>query len=359
MNDRRIAFRMADANWNRVMEGLRTLEDIARFQDLASFQSHYKTSRHALQLAIEDWDRTELLSSRDSDQDVGRTEKQAAELSRSGGILDIASSASGRCEQGLRVLEEIAKFLYPDSVRRFESLRYRIYDINAELQLALRRDLEFLNRALLYVLVDCRLPLTDFRQRIEEISHAGVDLIQIRDKNAEAATLIRYTDAAINTLNRDRTRVIVNDRVDVATCTHAWGCHIGQEDLPAPCARHQLRGTQILGVSTHDVEQVKKAIADGADYMGCGPTFPSGTKSFDSFAGISFLSRAASLLLESKGTTAAFAIGGIQPSNVSQVFASGFDRIAVSGCIWGSEKPDRVAAALKDALLANRSGRIE
>lgn len=358
MNDRLTAFRIADANGNRVMEGLRTLEDIARFQNLASLQSCYKSCRHALQRAWDGWDRVELLRARDASADVGRTEKEPSELSRTGGILDIASSASGRCEQGLRVLEEIAKFVHPDSASQFESLRYRIYDINAELLLALRRDLEFLNQSRLYVLVDCRLPLADFLDRVLEISKAGVDLLQIRDKAAEPSIVAQYANAAVNILDASRTRVIINDRVDVATCSQVWGCHIGQEDLPFPCARKLLRGSQILGVSTHDLEQVKKAIDLGADYIGCGPTFPSGTKDFPTFPGVAFLSRAASLLSQSGGLPAAFAIGGIQPSNIQQVLEAGFQRIAVSGCVWNATEPREVADALKNTLVANRGGRI-
>jgi thiamine-phosphate pyrophosphorylase len=356
-NDRQIALRMADANLNRVMEGLRTLEDIARFSDLASLQSRYKSLRHCLQQVLSTWDQSALLAARDAEHDVGRTEKQAAELSREDGLLDIAASAAGRCEQGLRVLEESAKFLFPATATAIESIRYRVYDLDAELQLALQRDLAFLDRSQLYVLVDCQLPLARFVQRIEAISNAGVDLIQIRDKAAQAVTQIQYADAAVNALDPNITRIIINDRIDIASCCKAWGCHVGQEDLPPVIARGILRGEQILGVSTHDLRQIQKAVDDRADYVGCGPTFPSKTKSFDQFAGLPFLEQATQYLIKSELKLPAFAIGGIHPENLHQVLDAGFDRIAVSSCVWNSNDPAGVSEQLKKRLLAKRGGR--
>lgn len=357
INDRQTSLRMSDANRNRVMEGLRTLEDIARFRDMVSLQSRYKAARHDLQRAFESWDLSSLLMARDARDDVGRTEKQVAELSRSRGLIDIAASAAGRCEQGLRVLEETAKFLYPSTAAAIESLRYRVYDLDAELQLALRRDIGFLERAQLYVLIDCRLPIATFLQRVREISQSGVDLIQVRDKSAEVVALIQYTNAAVDALDPNQTRVIVNDRIDIASGCNAWGAHVGQEDLPLDIARGILRGNQVLGVSTHDLSQIQRAVQGPADYIGCGPTFPSQTKSFQKFAGLPFLCQAAQWLQQSDRKIPAFAIGGIQPENLPRVLDTGFDRVAVSGCVWNAEHPSAVAETLKDLLVAKRGGR--
>jgi len=339
------------------MEGLRTLEDIARFSDLASLQSRYKTVRHSLQKVFGSWDRSELLAYRDAHADVGRTEKQAAELAREDGMADIAASASGRCEQGLRVLEESAKFLFPATAPAIESLRYLLYDLNAELLLTLQRDPAFLDRAQLYVLVDCQLPLSKFVQRIGEISRAGVDLIQIRDKGAQPVTQIEYADAAVDAVDPRITRIIMNDRIDIASCCKAWGCHVGQEDLSPSIARGLLRGNQILGVSTHDLVQIQKAVDDRADYIGCGPTFPSKTKSFEHFAGLPFLEQAAHYLERTERKLPAFAIGGIDPGNLPRVLEAGFDRIAVSSCVWDFDDPAGVSEQLKKHLLARRGGR--
>jgi thiamine-phosphate pyrophosphorylase len=288
-------------------------------------------------------------------------------LDRAKGLADIAAAAAGRCEQGLRVLEEISKFLYPTTATNttatntnsmsIESVRYRVYDLNAALLLTLRRDLDFLKRAQLYVLIDCQLPENEFADRIRAISEAGVDLIQIRDKSADTIRILEATQLAVETVSRDQTRIIVNDRIDIASCSLAWGAHVGQEDLPTNAARRLLAGHQILGLSTHNLDQIEKALHASVDYIGCGPTFPSSTKSFDSFSGLRFLEEASKLLQERGSPMPAFAIGGIDPENLAQVIDSGFSRIAVSSCVWKAASPAKVAGELKKMLQQSRGGR--
>jgi thiamine-phosphate pyrophosphorylase len=101
-------------------------------------------------------------------------------------------------------------------------------------------------------------------------------------------------------------------------------------------------------MSTHDVEQVKAAIALGADYVGCGPTFPSSTKSFQSFSGIPFLEQARPLLEEAN--IPGFAIGGVHAENIREVVRAGFQRVAVSNAIWNAEKPGDAAKRIREML---------
>ena len=334
-----VALRILDANRNRVLEGLRTLEDLARFHSFSELQAAYKSFRHVVQQASSDWDSSGMLVARNADEDVGRTQKTAAELDRSFGLKAIAASASGRVEQGLRVLEETAKFVYPSSAGAIESVRYRVYDTNAKLRLALARDVSFFDRAKLYVLVDCQIPLRQFVDRLREISAAGVPLIQIRDKQASALTLIDYTRNAIDALDASRTRVIINDRVDIANVTDAWGVHVGQEDIPPSDAAALLGSHKIIGWSTHDVGQVRRAFEQQVDYIGCGPTFPSNTKSFQEFSGTRFLRDANAVLAENNAAIPAYAIGGIHTGNLREVLDTGFSRVAVSSAVWRAENP--------------------
>ncbi|MFN9984394.1 MAG: thiamine phosphate synthase, partial [Pirellula sp.] len=325
-----IALRILDANRNRVLEGLRTLEDLARFHSFPELQAAYKSYRHAVLEVSSGWDSFSMLAARNADEDVGRTQKTAAELDRSGGLHAIAASASGRVEQGLRVLEETAKFAYPGSAGAVESIRYRVYDTNAKLRLALARDASFFGRAKLYVLVDCQLPLKQFVDRLREISTAGVSLIQIRDKQSSAETLIEYSRNAIDALDERLTRVIINDRVDLTQITDAWGVHVGQEDIPPSDASALLGIHKIVGWSTHDVGQVRRALELRVDYIGCGPTFPSSTKSFHEFSGTRFLREAHAVLSENNAAMPAYAIGGIHLGNLQEVLDTGFSRVAVS-----------------------------
>ena len=99
---------------------------------------------------------------------------------------------------------------------------------------------------------------------------------------------------------------------------------------------------KLVGVSTHNIDQARQAVCDGADYIGIGPTFPSGTKSFDYFPGLDFLREVAAEI-----TLPAFAIGGIDLTNVSQVAAAGIHRVAVSGCVNQASDPGRIVMAIR------------
>jgi thiamine-phosphate pyrophosphorylase len=348
--DRNTAYRIIDANLNRAAEGLRTLEDIARFQDFAAIQRCYKNVRHQLTEVTKDWEFGNLLRSRDAARDVGREVKTEAEADRSGGLFAIVNAAVQRVQQSLRTLEEMAKFVYPKSAPSIEALRYRVYDVNASLQLRLTRDLSFFKNAQLYVLVDCHLPQDEFEKRIREISLAGVPLIQIRDKTRDASDLIRYTETAVDCVDGMRTRIIVNDRADVAACTCAWGLHVGQTDLTISQARKLLPSQSVVGLSTHTLDQVRSAIDESVDCIGCGPVFSSKTKSFSELSGLQFLTEAAELLSAQESSLPAFAIGGIDEENIQHVMNTGFRRVAVSSCVWKSKTPARAAESLLGVL---------
>ena len=344
------AHRLLDANLNRAFEALRTLEDIARFQDQGAFQTQYKILRHQLKAATQDWSREQLYASRDSGGDVGREIKTASESSRTGGLSEIAEAASQRIQQSLRCLEEAAKFVYPNSATAIESVRYRVYDLNAQMLLSQKRDVLFLKQAKLYVLADCQLPPEQFIQRVRELSRSGVDLIQIRDKQLDAHALVDYTQSAIEVVDAKQTRIIVNDRADIVQCTTAYGLHVGQTDLSVAQSRSIIAPTCVVGLSTHDMAQVKEAIAVGADYIGCGPTFVSNTKEFTTFAGLSFLRLVSAYLQEAGATLPVFAIGGIDITNLKSLLETGVRRVAVSKAIWGAERPGVAAEAMRQIL---------
>jgi thiamine-phosphate pyrophosphorylase len=103
----------------------------------------------------------------------------------------------------------------------------------------------------------------------------------------------------------------------------------------------------MIGVSTHSIQQVRQAVLDGANYIGVGPTFPSGTKEFADFPGIGLLRTVAAEI-----RLPAFAIGGITTDNIAEVLSAGFARIAVSGAVIAARDPARAVTELKDALLS-------
>ncbi len=349
-HEEQASHRLLDANLNRSFEAFRTLEDIARFQSQSVFQTKYKTLRHQLRAATQEWIHEALYASRDAGQDVGRETKTAAEASREGGLSQIASAASQRVQQSLRCLEEVSKFMYPNTAAAIETIRYQVYDLNAKLLLAQQRDTAFLAKAKLYVLADCQLPLQAFVSRVRELGLAGVDLIQIRDKQIDAQELIRYTQAAVHAVDATTTRMIVNDRADVLQCTDAFGLHVGQTDLSVSQSRSLIRPACVLGLSTHDLEQVRAAVALGVDCIGCGPTYRSNTKNFSAFSGLAFLTETAEFLQSVHSQLPAFAIGGIELSNLKPLLGTGIGRVAVSKAVWGADRPGDAAASFRKIL---------
>ena len=112
-------------------------------------------------------------------------------------------------------------------------------------------------------------------------------------------------------------------------------------------ARRILGPNALIGVSTHDIEQVRQAVLDGASYLGVGPTFPSRTKQFGELAGLDFVRAAAA-----ETTLPAFAIGGVNLDTVGAAAAAGARRAAVSEAICRAADPRAAAAALRCEALA-------
>jgi thiamine-phosphate pyrophosphorylase len=143
--------------------------------------------------------------------------------------------------------------------------------------------------------------------------------LQIRMKSASASEVLAAARRVRDAVHRAGALLIINDRVDLALVSGADGVHLGQTDLPLAAAR-QIAPGLLIGVSTHDEDQVRAAVAAGADYLGYGPVFPTRTKDNpDPVQGIQALARACALA----NLTPVVAIGGIAPANVTAVAAAG------------------------------------
>jgi thiamine-phosphate pyrophosphorylase len=140
---------------------------------------------------------------------------------------------------------------------------------------------------------------------------------------------------------------IINDRPDLALLAEADGVHLGQEDLPVQEARRLLGPTAVIGVSTHDLAQLRQAVLEGASYVGVGPTFPSRTKDFAALAGLEFVSAASA-----ETSLPAFVLGGVTLANVGAALAAGARRVAVSHAICAADEPQAVARHFREALAA-------
>jgi thiamine-phosphate pyrophosphorylase len=152
----------------------------------------------------------------------------------------------------------------------------------------------------------------------------GARLVQIRNKNASAREFLQQVVAILEFAPAD-SRVIVNDRADIALLSGAGGLHLGQTDLPPQRVRKFLSATQVLGYSTHSPRQALEAERLPVDYIAAGPVFPTSTKTdADPVIGLNGLRE-----ICSRTRRPVVAIGGITMENARDVFACGAASIAV------------------------------
>ena len=349
------SLRMLDANLNRATEGLRLAEDYCRFALNDQFLTgQFKSVRHELVTCLNTVPASSRLAARETQADVGATLTTPQEASRES-LAQIAGAACQRVQQALRVIEECLKLTAAEAAARVEALRYRTYTL-AKACGTTADSQQRLAAARLYVLIDGGLAECEFAERVQALLSCGVDIIQLRDKRLDDKTLLSRARLLRRCIEERRAAslidhhttthhlpltthplFIVNDRPDIATLARADGVHVGQEELSVYDVR-QVVGTEMLvGVSTHSIEQARQAVLDGANYIGCGPVFPSATKHFAHFPGLEFLHQVAAEI-----SLPAFAIGGITPQNAPQVLATGFRRVALRGAADDAERIDKL-----------------
>jgi thiamine-phosphate pyrophosphorylase len=113
---------------------------------------------------------------------------------------------------------------------------------------------------------------------IREAVEAGIELIQIREKDLPTRALLQFVESAVVFAQGSGTRLVVNDRLDVALAAGAEGVHLGTQSLPAPAVRKTAPEGFLMGVSCHSREDVLTAEAAGADYVVLGPIFETPSK---------------------------------------------------------------------------------
>jgi thiamine-phosphate pyrophosphorylase len=180
---------------------------------------------------------------------------------------------------------------------------------------------------------------------IAEAAAGGADIVQLREKTLPDGELLGRARDVRRWTRKAGVLFIVNDRPDIARLADADGVHLGEDDLPVREARRILGPDALIGVSTHNLEQVRRAVLEGASYLGVGPTFASATKQFSELAGLEFV-RVAS----AETSLPAFVLGGVTTDNIEQVVAAGGKRVAVGAAVGQAEEPRLVAAALRRAL---------
>ncbi len=338
---------MIDADGNRSREGLRVLEDLARFVlDDADLASSIKEARHEVTAILASLPLSGL-AARDAEGDVGGSIGTTAEYDRPG-IAAIAEAAGSRTSEALRSLEEASKLVGTTSepARGLESLRYRVYDLTARLVESLGRNGPAGWRVqVLLTESACR---HGWRETLEAVIAGGADAIQIREKELDATALLERTRLVIEVARPAGVPVIVNDRADIAAAAGADGVHLGQGDLPIEHARRVVGSLAIVGGSVHDLAEAARVVDAGSDYAGLGRFAESRTKAGAMKGGDSLVRD----FVREHPRVPHLVIGGVDLENLPAVIEAGGRGVAICAAACDAEDPSDVVARARLSLQA-------
>lgn len=326
-----IIVRILDANANRCAEGLRVVEEIARFsmQD-GILTGSLKDLRHQVRRSVETLAQGGIRH-RDSIGDVGSGSATASELSR-GSLAAVARANFARAEEALRVLEEFGKLVDEKGANLFKSLRFALYAIERGFFTETAAAARIPRTPFLYAILDrSAVDQGKVASVAEALVSAGVDMIQYRAKLAGEAEKRRDVVAILQAARGASIPVLVNDDVELARETGADGVHIGAEDASPGEARSIVGPGRIVGVTVTSLDELPRLPIGAVDYIGVGPVFPSPTKPEAPAVGVEFVRS-----VRGRTPLPLVAVGGIRAENALEVIDAGADGIAaVSALLAG------------------------
>ncbi|HHX10467.1 MAG TPA: thiamine phosphate synthase [Firmicutes bacterium] len=196
----------------------------------------------------------------------------------------------------------------------------------------------------LYLVTDRALMSTPtLEEGVEQAIRGGVTLVQLREKQASSLEFYQTALRVKSITDSYDVPLIINNRVDIALAVDAGGVHVGQSDLPAACVREILGPDKILGVSASSLEEALIAVEDGADYLGVGAMFATGTKTDADITTIEELKR-----IRQAVPVPIVVIGGINKHTLPCFAGTGIDGIAVVSAIIAAADVEAAARELKE-----------
>ncbi|HWQ74168.1 MAG TPA: thiamine phosphate synthase [Syntrophomonas sp.] len=202
----------------------------------------------------------------------------------------------------------------------------------------------------LYLVTDRELMSTEtLEEAVRQAISGGCTIIQLREKSASSLEFYQTALRIREITMAQHVPLIINDRVDIAIAADADGVHIGQGDLPAHIVRRLIGGGKLIGVSVSTAEEAVKAAEDGADYIGVGAMYPTGTKSDARLVTMEELKR-----IRNAVSIPIVVIGGINKKTVPDFAGTGIDGLAVVSAVISQED---IAGASRELVKQFRSGR--
>ena len=333
-------YQIIDANLDRAREGLRVLEDWARFGlGKEKFVERIKNFRQILgknHLEVYKQSRNHI-----EDQCKGLTHQEQIKRKAPAQII---SSNAGRVQEALRVIEEFSRLHNYKLSKISSEIRYEIYTLEIDLLslCKLKKLQEKLKENDLYVITNQK---ENLLATIEEILIAGVKIIQHRFKVGSDKDHLQEAIQIKNLCKRYNSLLIINDRVDIALASNADGVHLGQGDLDLKTARKLIGYSKIIGISANNEIDISKALKGGCDYIGIGPVFETATKKNKKPLGIEKIKA-----LTKDLNIPWFAIGGVTAKNISCLKGNGFKKVALVSQLMNSEDPKEDAIMILKEL---------
>jgi thiamine-phosphate pyrophosphorylase len=342
----RAQYRIIDANFNRAREALRVIEEYGRFVlDHAGLAGRAKALRHQLSAAIGRLDADRLLTCRDTVGDVGVGMAVEGQLGR-GDLEDCLTAACKRLPEALRVLAEVVHTQDPVLAQTLERLRYESYTLERDIALVAGPGRLF-RQVGLYVVITSDLPAEALSLTVRCVA-GGVDCLQLRCKHLQDRQRLALGREFVRMCRDGGVLSIINDRVDLAVACEADGVHLGLEDLPVGTARRLALRPLIIGATTHNLDELRRAIEENPTYVAIGPAFATATKPDLAPAGLGTIRQAVEQLA---GTGISHvAIGGITVENIDQVLQAGARTMAVCSAVTTASDPAAACRRLKEKL---------
>ena len=199
----------------------------------------------------------------------------------------------------------------------------------------------------LHILTDTVLQSRFSHMEITRLAIAGgADTIQYRQKSGSTREMIEIARNMKQLCSEAGVTFIVNDRLDVAIAAEADGVHLGQDDFPIPMARELLGEGRIIGGSAATLDEARKCLSEGADYVGFGPVYPTSSKDdAGPVSGIDILKQVVEII-----PLPIIAIGGVGAENIPDVMRAGAHGIAVISAVCCQDDPEEATRSLYQAL---------
>lgn len=196
----------------------------------------------------------------------------------------------------------------------------------------------------LYLVTDRALMSTaTLAEAVEQAILGGCTMVQLREKAISSLDFYEQAMEIKQITDQYHVPLIINDRIDIALAVKADGVHIGQSDLPAAVARKLIGADMLLGISSASVTEAVQAEKDGADYLGVGAMFPTGTKTDAGLVSMEELQK-----IRHAVNLPIVVIGGINRKNASLFHSIGIDGLAVVSAIIAQSNVREAAAEIKD-----------